>query len=61
VDKDEARNGYVEYVLHNEKSTFSLGLVDGILRVIGNIDREKSSNFTLKVHSCGIDTTRNLR
>jgi len=49
IDKDEGRNGYVEYILHNEKSTFSLGMVDGILRVTGNIDREKSNNFTLKV------------
>lgn len=49
VDKDEGRNGYVEYTLHNHKSTFSLGVVDGLLRVIGNIDREDASNYTLNV------------
>jgi hypothetical protein len=49
IDKDEGRNGYVEYMLHNEKNTFSLGVVDGLLRVVGNIDRENASNYTLKV------------
>lgn len=49
VDKDEGRNGYVEYILHNEKSLFSLGMIDGLLRIVGNIDREKASNFTLQV------------
>lgn len=49
VDGDEGRNGYVEYLLNNEKSTFSLGAVDGLLRVIGNIDREIKGSYTLKV------------
>lgn len=49
VDEDEGRNGYVEYALNNEKGTFSLGAVDGLLRVIGNIDREIKSNYTLKI------------
>lgn len=49
VDGDEGRNGYVEYSLHNEKSTFSVGSVDGLLRVVGNIDRELKSNYTLKI------------
>lgn len=49
VDEDEGRNGYVEYLLNNEKSTFSLGSVDGLLRVIANVDREQKSNYTLKV------------
>lgn len=49
IDRDEGRNGYVEYTLHNEKATFSLGVVDGLLRVIGDIDREDVSNYTLSV------------
>lgn len=49
IDKDEGRNGYVDYTLHNEKATFSLGAVDGLLRVVGDIDREYAINYTLKV------------
>jgi len=52
VSRDEGRNGYVEYVLNNEKSTFSLGPVDGLLRVNGIIDRESKENYTLMVCSC---------
>lgn len=49
VDEDEGRNGYVEYILNNEQSTFSLGSVDGLLRVNGLLDRETKSNYTLSV------------
>lgn len=52
VDKDEGRNGYIEYFLNNDPSTngvFSLGPVDGLLRVTGKIDREAISNYTLHV------------
>ena len=49
IDKDEGRNSYVEYILNNEKSTFTLGPVDGLLRVTGPIDREITQNYTLKV------------
>ncbi|CAH0559968.1 unnamed protein product [Brassicogethes aeneus] len=52
VDKDEGRNGYIEYSLNNEYDTngiFSLGPVDGLLRVAGKIDREIKSNYTLVV------------
>jgi len=51
LDMDEGRNSYVEYVLQNEKSTFNLGSADGLLRVVGNIDRETRSNYTLQVGS----------
>lgn len=52
VDKDEGRNGYIEYSLGNDPSVngvFSLGPVDGLLRVSGRIDREIRSNYTLLV------------
>ncbi|KAG5892988.1 hypothetical protein JTB14_031839 [Gonioctena quinquepunctata] len=52
VDKDEGRNGYIEYSLSNDPVTsgvFSLGPVDGLLRVAGKIDRETTSNYTLLV------------
>uniref|UniRef100_A0A6P7GGN4 Cadherin-related tumor suppressor n=1 Tax=Diabrotica virgifera virgifera TaxID=50390 RepID=A0A6P7GGN4_DIAVI len=52
VDKDEGRNGYIEYSLSNDPVTngvFSLGPVDGLLRVGGKIDREMTSNYTLVV------------
>ncbi|XP_060531934.1 cadherin-related tumor suppressor [Cylas formicarius] len=48
VDKDEGRNGYVEYFLASN-GVFSLGPVDGLLRVAGNIDRESRNNYTLLV------------
>lgn len=52
VDKDEGRNGYIEYSLANDPTTngvFSLGPVDGLLRVSGKIDRELKSNYTLRI------------
>ena len=51
VDRDEGRNSYVEYILNNEKSTFTLGPVDGLLRLTGPIDREIRQNYTLKVRT----------
>lgn len=53
VDLDEGRNGYVEYALeppaNNELLPFSLGPVDGVLRVAGPLDREVRANYTLRV------------
>lgn len=52
VDKDEGRNGYIEYSLSNDDASstvFSLGSVDGLLRVSGRIDREIRNNYTLTV------------
>lgn len=51
IDKDEGRNGYIEYSLSSDPSinVFSLGPVDGLLRVSGRIDRELRSNYTLVV------------
>lgn len=52
VDKDEGRNGYIEYSLANDLVTngvFSLGQVDGLLRVAGRIDREIKNNYTLVI------------
>lgn len=51
IDKDEGRNGYIEYSLGNENNdgVFSLGSVDGLLRVSGRIDRELRANYTLLV------------
>lgn len=51
VDRDEGRNGYIEYSLgvESEHSPFTLGQVDGLLRVSGRIDRELQSEYTLSV------------
>ncbi|XP_072751447.1 cadherin-related tumor suppressor [Anoplolepis gracilipes] len=49
VDRDEGRNGYVEYMLEDNDLPFTLGLVDGLLRVSGPLDREQKSNYTLEV------------
>lgn len=50
VDRDEGRNGYVEYSLENDTNLpFTLGPVDGLLRVSGPLDREQRSNYTLEI------------
>ncbi|KAG7305888.1 hypothetical protein JYU34_008433 [Plutella xylostella] len=52
VDKDEGRNGYVEYFMLPDPEVnglFSLGNVDGILRATGKLDRELKSNYTISV------------
>ena len=49
IDRDEARNGYVEYSLESTDAPFVLGNVDGVLRVFGQLDREITANYTLKI------------
>lgn len=52
IDKDEGRNGYVEYFITPNaeiNGLFSLGNVDGILRAIGKLDRELKSSYTITV------------
>lgn len=49
VDKDEGRNGYVEYSLTDNSLPFNLGAVDGLLRVSAGLDREQRQNYTLRV------------
>lgn len=50
TDRDEGRNGYVEYSLRDDGDLpFSLGPVDGLLRVYGSLDREQRSNYTLEI------------
>ena len=49
VDRDEGRNGYVEYSLEDTTLPFTVGPVDGLLRVSGSLDRELRSNYTLEV------------
>lgn len=50
IDRDEGRNGYIEYMLNQEPSIpFTLGSVDGLLRVSGRIDRELRASFMLTV------------
>ncbi|XP_068085239.1 cadherin-related tumor suppressor [Anabrus simplex] len=48
VDRDEGRNSYIEYSLSGDPM-FSLGPVDGLLRVSGRLDRESRANYTLEV------------
>lgn len=52
IDKDEGRNGYVEYFMtpdHETNGYFSLGNVDGILRATGKLDRELKLSYTIIV------------
>ena len=50
VDRDEGRNGYIEYILDADNQTpFTLGPVDGLLRVSGRLDREIKAHYDLKV------------
>ncbi|XP_015586375.2 cadherin-related tumor suppressor [Cephus cinctus] len=49
IDRDEGRNGYVEYSLEGNTLPFTLGAVDGLLRVSGSLDREHKPNYTLEV------------
>lgn len=50
IDTDEGRNAQIEYVLTDEHLVpFSLGPVDGLLRVSGRIDRESRSSYTLQI------------
>ncbi|XP_067625323.1 cadherin-related tumor suppressor-like [Eurosta solidaginis] len=62
TDRDEGRNGYIEYLLegraHSTTNTdyedeenlpFTLGAVDGLLRVAGRLDREQRASYILNV------------
>lgn len=52
IDKDEGRNGYVEYFMSPDPEIngyFSLGNVDGILRATGKLDRELKSSYIIGV------------
>lgn len=51
TDRDEGRNGYIEYSLSSPEKNipFTLGPVDGLLRVSGRLDRELRSNYDLTV------------
>jgi len=52
VDKDEGRNGYLEYSLADSANgMFTIGSADGLLRVNGKLDRETRTNYTLKVRA----------
>jgi len=48
IDRDEGRNSYLEYSLAGA-GPFSLGPVDGLLRVAGRLDREVQSTYSLEV------------
>ena len=49
-DKDEGRNGYVEYRLAPGSSDlFSLGPVDGVLKVNQRLDREVRDQYSINV------------
>lgn len=50
IDRDEGRNGYLEYSLSDSSGgMFTLGNADGLLRVNGKLDRETKANYSLKV------------
>lgn len=50
IDRDEGRNGYIEYELEFEPLLpFTLGPVDGLLRVSGRLDREARAMYDIRV------------
>ncbi|XP_021563258.1 protocadherin Fat 4, partial [Carlito syrichta] len=50
TDPDSGPNSYIEYTLLNPLgSKFSIGTIDGEVRLTGELDREEVSNYTLTV------------
>ncbi|XP_043530022.1 protocadherin Fat 4 isoform X1 [Chiloscyllium plagiosum] len=50
TDPDSGPNSYVEYtLLSHAGNTFSIGTIDGEVRLMGELDREEVSNYTLTV------------
>lgn len=49
IDRDEGRNSYIEYSLSDPSKMFSVGPVDGLLRVTGRLDRETRSSYLLEI------------
>ncbi|KAM4834271.1 protocadherin Fat 4 [Thomomys bottae] len=50
TDPDSGPNSYIEYTLLNPSGTkFSIGTIDGQVRLTGELDREVASNYTLTV------------
>lgn len=50
TDPDSGPNSYVEYNLLNHlENKFSIGTIDGEVRLTGELDRENISNYTLTV------------
>uniref|UniRef100_A0A4W5JBD6 Protocadherin Fat 4 n=1 Tax=Hucho hucho TaxID=62062 RepID=A0A4W5JBD6_9TELE len=50
IDADSGPNSYVEYSLKGPfGNTFSIGTIDGDVRLVGELDREEMSNYTLTV------------
>ncbi|XP_046896500.1 protocadherin Fat 4 [Hypomesus transpacificus] len=49
-DSDSGPNSYVEYSLRGRHGNkFSIGTIDGDVRLVGELDREEHSNYTLTV------------
>lgn len=50
VDDDEEKNGFVEYWVNSgDEKTFTIGSVDGVLRVASSLDRETKSSYQLEI------------
>jgi len=50
VDADSGPNSYVEYSLKGPfGNKFSIGAIDGDVRLVGELDREELSNYTLTI------------
>ncbi|XP_061398166.1 cadherin-related tumor suppressor, partial [Musca vetustissima] len=54
IDRDEGKNGYIEYTLDGggngeTQVPFTLGPVDGLLRVSGKLDRETQTSYLLNI------------
>jgi len=50
VDDDEEKNGFVEYWINSgDEKTFTIGSIDGVLRVASSLDRETKSSYKLEI------------
>lgn len=50
VDNDEEKNGFVEYWINSgDEKKFTIGSVDGVLRVASSLDREIKSSYQLEI------------
>lgn len=50
VDNDEDKNGFVEYWINSgDEKAFTIGSIDGLLRVASPLDRETKSAYQLEI------------
>jgi hypothetical protein len=49
-DRDSGKNAELEYLLEDSQmGKFSIGRIDGVLRCVASLDREKKSEYSLTI------------